>query len=82
MTAIPSGRRMERAAVNAVLAHLGEMAEVTFGCSDHVLYWVDEFDDQLIFWQRPGESHATLLHSDLDWDPISITPGGAAIITG
>jgi hypothetical protein len=61
---------------NAVLAHLGEMAGVTFGRSDQVLHWVNEFDEQLIFWQRPGEPHATLLHSDLDWDPVPITPSG------
>ncbi|NEE52751.1 DUF4365 domain-containing protein [Streptomyces sp. SID8455] len=61
---------------NAVLAHLGEMAGVAFDRSDQVLHWVNEFDEQLIFWQRPGESYATLLHSDLDWDPIPITPSG------
>ncbi|OEJ95109.1 DUF4365 domain-containing protein [Streptomyces thermolilacinus] len=59
---------------NAVLAHLGEMAGVTFGSSDHVLHWVNEYEEQLIFWQRPGEDHATLLHSDLDWHPVRITP--------
>ncbi|MFJ3231609.1 DUF4365 domain-containing protein [Streptomyces sp. NPDC086787] len=67
---------------NAVLAHLGEMAGVTFGPSDHVLHWVNEFDEQLIFWQRPGQSHATLLHSDLGWDPVPITPGGLLIPGG
>ncbi|MFF8695344.1 DUF4365 domain-containing protein [Streptomyces sp. NPDC015144] len=61
---------------NAVLAHLGEMAGVVFDRSDHVLHWVNEFDEQLIFWQRPGEPHATLLHSDLDWNPIPIRPSG------
>lgn len=64
---------------NAVLAHLGEMAGVTFGVSDHVLHWVNEFDEQVIFWQRPGQPHATLLHSDLGWKPVPITPGGLLI---
>ncbi|MFE5089204.1 DUF4365 domain-containing protein [Streptomyces sp. NPDC056638] len=61
---------------NAVLSHLGAMAGVVFDRSDHVLHWVNEFDEQLIFWQRPGELYATLLHSDLGWDPIPITPSG------
>ncbi|MFE5540135.1 DUF4365 domain-containing protein [Streptomyces sp. NPDC056492] len=70
---------------NAVLAHLGEMAGVSFDRSDRVLHWVNDCDEQLIFWQRPGEPYATLLHSDLDWDPVPITParllipGGAAL---
>ncbi|WP_240958458.1 DUF4365 domain-containing protein [Streptomyces barkulensis] len=67
---------------NAVLAHLGEMAGVTFGPSDHVLHWINEFEEQLIFWQRPGQSYATLLHSDLDWNPVPITPGGLLIPGG
>lgn len=67
---------------NAVLAHLGEMAGVVFSPSDHVLHWVNEYEEQLIFWQRPGESHATLLHSDLDWDPVPITPGKLLIPGG
>ncbi|MFE5840218.1 DUF4365 domain-containing protein [Streptomyces niveus] len=67
---------------NAVLAHLGEMAGVTFSRSDHVLHWVNEFDEQLIFWQRPGEVHATLLHSDLDWNPVPITPSGLLLPGG
>ncbi|MET9296707.1 DUF4365 domain-containing protein [Streptomyces sp. NPDC003077] len=67
---------------NAVLAHLGEMAGVTFDRSDHVLHWINEFDEQLIFWQRPGELHATLLHSDLQWVPQPITPGGLLIPGG
>ncbi|WP_063760517.1 DUF4365 domain-containing protein [Streptomyces sp. NRRL S-241] len=67
---------------NAVLAHLGEMAGVTFDRSDHVLHWVNQFEEQLIFWQRPGEFYATLLHSDLDWEPIPITPAGLLIPGG
>ncbi|MFJ6936679.1 DUF4365 domain-containing protein [Streptomyces sp. NPDC101132] len=67
---------------NAVLAHLGEMAGVTFDRSDHVLHWVNEYDEQLIFWQRPGEFYATLLHSDLDWEPTRITPAGLLIPGG
>ncbi|WP_180930155.1 DUF4365 domain-containing protein [Streptomyces sp. AJS327] len=67
---------------NAVLAHLGEMAGVTFEPADHVLHWVNEHGEQLIFWQRRGQSHAVLLHSDLDWDPVLITPGGLLIPGG
>lgn len=60
---------------NAVLAHLGEMAGVTFRSADHVLHWVNEYGEQLIFWQRRGRPYAVLLHSDLDWEPVKITPG-------
>ncbi len=67
---------------NAVLSHLGEMAGVTFGKSDRVLHWINEYEEQLIFWQRPGEPHATLLHSDLGWDPTPITPEGLLIPGG
>ncbi|MFJ3912471.1 hypothetical protein [Streptomyces vinaceus] len=67
---------------NAVLAHLGEMAGVSFGRSDRVLHWVNDCDEQLIFRQRPGEPYATLLHSDLDWDPVRITPARLLIPGG
>lgn len=58
----------------AVRTHLGEMAGVDFDPSDQVLHFVNEYGEDLIFWQVKGEDHATLLHSDLDWEPRLITP--------
>jgi hypothetical protein len=53
---------------------LGEMAGVEFGASDIVLHFVNIHGEDLIFWQRQGEGYATLLHSDLDWEPHCIWP--------
>lgn len=55
-------------------AQLGEMAGVEFAPSDIVQHYVNVFGEDLIFWQRPGEGFATLLHSDLDWYPEYIGP--------
>lgn len=53
----------------AVLTHLGEMSGVEFDLEDHVLHFVNAYDEDLIFWRRPGDGLATLLHSALDWEP-------------
>ncbi|MFF2659395.1 DUF4365 domain-containing protein [Kitasatospora sp. NPDC058032] len=53
----------------AVLTHLGEMSGVEFDPADHVLHFVNGYDEDLIFWRRPGDELATLLHSALDWEP-------------
>jgi hypothetical protein len=58
----------------ALRRQLGEMAGVEFEPSDVVLHFVNEFGEDLIFWQRRGERRATLLHSDLDWMPESVEP--------
>ncbi|MFE7591243.1 DUF4365 domain-containing protein [Kitasatospora sp. NPDC057512] len=55
----------------AVLTHLGEMSGVEFDPADHVLHFVNGYDEDLIFWRRPGDDLATLLHSALDGSPIS-----------
>lgn len=60
--------------VQAVHTHLGEMSGVEFDPSDHVQHFINVYGEDLIFWQRRGEAHATLLHSDLDWDPQPMTP--------
>jgi hypothetical protein len=60
--------------MQAVRTHLGEVCGVEFDPSDYVQHFINEYGEDLIFWQRLGESHATLLHSDLDWDPYLITP--------
>ncbi|MGW6896281.1 DUF4365 domain-containing protein [Streptomyces sp. NPDC054919] len=59
---------------HAIRAQLGEMAGVEFSASDDVLHFVNDCFEDLIFWQRRGEGFATLLHSDLDWEPRRITP--------
>jgi len=58
----------------ALLTELGEMAGVDFDPSDLVLHFINIHGEDLIFWQRRGERFATLLHSDLDWEPQRITP--------
>lgn len=45
-----------------------------FNPPDQVLHFVNEYGEDLIFWQVKAEGHATLLHSDLDWQPRLITP--------
>jgi hypothetical protein len=58
----------------AIRTRLGEMANVDFGSFDIVQHFVNEDGEDLIFWQRRGEEHATLLHSDFDWEPERIGP--------
>lgn len=71
-----------------IQAQLGEMAGVEFGPSDIVQHHVNVFGEDLIFWQRPGEGFATLLHSDLDWYPEHFGPehfhpnGRPGLLTG
>lgn len=60
--------------MQGVRTHLGEMAGVEFDPSDVVQHFINEYGEDLIFWQRQGEAHATLLHSDLDWESEPITP--------
>ena len=60
--------------MEAVRTHLGEMSGIEFDPSDDVQHFINEYGETLIFWQRWGESEATLLHSDLDWDPHPIAP--------
>ena len=45
-----------------------------FAASDLALHFVNRWGEDLIFWQRQGEGCATLLHSDLDWEPRCIWP--------
>lgn len=58
----------------ALRTRLGEMAGAEFGPSDIVMHFVNRWDEDLIFWQRQGEGYATLLHSDLGWEPECIWP--------
>ncbi|MCO6009733.1 DUF4365 domain-containing protein [Actinoallomurus purpureus] len=58
----------------ALRTRLGEMAGIDFDASDIVMHFINHWDEDLIFWQRRGEGYATLLHSDLDWEPQCIWP--------
>ncbi|MFI6321711.1 DUF4365 domain-containing protein [Nonomuraea sp. NPDC050556] len=58
----------------ALRIRLGEMAGVEFEASDLVVHFVNRWGEDLIFWQRQAEGFATLLHSDLDWEPRCIWP--------
>ncbi|WP_083932649.1 DUF4365 domain-containing protein [Nocardiopsis halophila] len=60
--------------IHAVHTYLSEMSGATFRETDAVLYFVNNSDDVLIFQQGLGEGFATLLHSDLEWEPQTITP--------
>ncbi|MDF2270979.1 DUF4365 domain-containing protein [Streptomyces coacervatus] len=52
----------------AVLTHLGEMSGVDFDPADHVLHFVNGYDEDLIFWKSPGDALATLLLSAHGWE--------------
>ncbi|MFD9406075.1 DUF4365 domain-containing protein [Streptomyces sp. NPDC059989] len=58
----------------AVLTHLGEMSGVDFDPADHVLHFVNGYDEDLIFWKRPGDALATLLLSAHGWEPALVSP--------
>ncbi|MCK1812928.1 DUF4365 domain-containing protein [Streptomyces sp. XM4011] len=57
----------------AVLTHLGEMSGVDLDPADHVLHFVNGYDEDLIFWKRPGDALATLLLSAHDWEPVLVS---------
>lgn len=57
----------------AVLTHLGEMSGVDFDPTDYVLHFVNGYDEDLIFWKRPGDGLATLLLSAHDWEPVLVS---------
>ncbi len=59
----------------AVLTHLGEMSGVEFDPADHVLHFVNGYDEDLIFWKRPGDALATLLLSAHGWEPYLVSLG-------
>lgn len=49
-----------------------DMADVQFAPEDIVKPFENEVFEPMVFWQRRGEAHATLLHHDLDWEPVRI----------
>ncbi|WP_146060389.1 hypothetical protein [Amycolatopsis sp. CA-128772] len=69
---MPDARRPGRAAVNALRTLLERHNPEQKLDDESVVNFVAE---DLIFWQRPGEGFATLLHSDLGW-PASQRPSG------
>lgn len=58
----------------AIHTHLSEISGVEFEPSDQVQHFINDCDEYLIFWQKQGEDYATLLHSDWDFNPVSINP--------
>ncbi|MCD0450083.1 DUF4365 domain-containing protein [Actinocorallia sp. API 0066] len=57
-----------------IRVRLGEMAGTEFAPSDLVHHFVNWYGEDLVFRQCRGEGYATLLHSDLDWEPQYIGP--------
>jgi hypothetical protein len=39
-------------------------------------YFVNRFGEQLVFVHDDGDAHATLFHSDIDWEPCRVTDAG------
>jgi hypothetical protein len=58
----------------AIRTYLSEMSGVEFEPTDLVQHFVNDCDEDLIFWQKQGEGHATLLHLDWDFNPVRISP--------
>ncbi|KUL36364.1 hypothetical protein ADL22_24800 [Streptomyces sp. NRRL F-4489] len=52
-----------------------DMAGVEFAPDDIVKPFENEVGEPMVFWQRRGEQHATLLHHDMDWEPLAIREG-------
>ena len=52
---------------------LTKISGVQFDITDYLAYFENLFGEQMIFQQKRDEEAASLFHSDLDWDPISIT---------
>ncbi|WP_158857764.1 hypothetical protein [Streptomyces sp. NRRL B-1347] len=48
---------------------LAQLSGFPIGDKDYVSYFVNDSGERLIFVQQRGEAAATLLHSDLDWEP-------------
>ncbi|WP_189174905.1 hypothetical protein [Streptomyces lasiicapitis] len=48
---------------------LAQLSGFPIGDKDYVSYFVNDSGERLIFVQKWGEGAATLLHSDLDWEP-------------
>lgn len=48
---------------------LAQMSGFAIGDKDYVSYFVNDSGERAIFVQKWGEGAATLLHSDLDWEP-------------
>ncbi|MTE21223.1 DUF4365 domain-containing protein [Streptomyces sp. TRM43335] len=49
-----------------------DMAGVEFAPNDIVKFFENEVAEPMVFWQRRGEPYATLLHHDLDWEPVPV----------
>ncbi|MEU3754870.1 hypothetical protein AB0H17_19190 [Streptomyces olivoreticuli] len=48
---------------------LAKLSGFPINATDYVSYFVNDCGERMVFVQRQGEGSATLLHSDLDWEP-------------
>ncbi|WP_171171871.1 hypothetical protein [Streptomyces sp. I05A-00742] len=48
---------------------LAKLSGFSIDATDYVSYFVNDCGERLVFVQRQGEGSATLLHSDLGWEP-------------
>ncbi|GAA0372818.1 hypothetical protein [Streptomyces blastmyceticus] len=52
---------------------LAKLSGFPIGATDYVSYFVNDSGEPMVFVQQQGEKSATLLHSDLDWEPHPVT---------
>lgn len=56
--------------------HAGPYPEALLpGPADYVGYFINEFHEELVFVQKPGEPTGLLVHSDCGWDPQPVRKG-------
>ncbi|GAA2339571.1 hypothetical protein [Streptomyces cuspidosporus] len=51
---------------------LGRLCGAEISEKDYVGYFLNEYGEELVFAQRPGEKTGTLWHSDADWEPYPV----------
>ncbi|MFC5725049.1 hypothetical protein ACFP1Z_33405 [Streptomyces gamaensis] len=52
---------------------LAKLSGFPIGAADYVSYFVNDSGERMVFVQQQGERAATLLHSDLNWEPHPVT---------
>jgi hypothetical protein len=57
---------------------LASMSGATIGDRDYLGFFTNQHGEWLVFIQQPGQPHALLLHSDMDWAPEQIHPDSLA----
>jgi hypothetical protein len=59
---------------------LGRISGVQFDSSDYLAYFENIHGEQMIFRQQREVPFSTLLHADLDWEPIAVTEANIAFV--